>query len=79
MTETAKRLEAAAEDGGKVIVLTGSMTPACFRETDAEFNLGLAIGALQSNAPGVYMGVSGRVFQSGAVRKNREAGCFRRL
>src|SRR5512140_3500409 len=32
---------------GKTIVLTGSMQPARFRSTDAVFNVGAAIGAVQ--------------------------------
>ena len=60
----------------KTIVLTGSLAPARFRSTDAIFNLGCAIGAVSSAAPGVYVAMHGRVFEAGKVRKNREAGRF---
>ena len=61
---------------GKVVVLTGSMMPARFSATDAEFNIGCAVGALQSQSPGVYVAMNGCVFAAGSVRKNRQAGRF---
>lgn len=68
MTITAERL-VGIED--KVIVLTGAMIPARFRSTDAIFNIGCAIGALQSLNAGVYIAMNGRVFPAGEVKKNR--------
>lgn len=76
MAETAEVLTDAARDGEKVVVLTGAMTPVRFRQSDAEFNIGCAVGALWSKPPGVYIAMSGRVFEAGKVRKNREAGRF---
>lgn len=73
MTVTAAEL---ADIEGKVIVLTGAMQPARFRDSDALFNLGLAIGALNTCQPGVYIAMSGRVFSADGVRKNRIAGRF---
>ncbi len=73
MTQTAEVLRRIP---GKVIVLTGAMQPARMRQSDAPFNLGLAIGALQCLPEGVYLAMSGRIFEAGAVRKNREAGRF---
>ena len=60
----------------KTIVLTGSMQPARFRVTDAVFNIGCAIGAVQSLSPGVYIVMNGRVFLPQKARKNREKNCF---
>ena len=73
MTETARVLAAIP---GKTIVLTGSMTPARFAVSDATFNVGCAVGAVQSLPPGVYIAMNGRVFPAGTVRKNRAAGRF---
>lgn len=73
MTVTAAAL---AHIDGKVIVLTGAMQPARFRDTDALFNLGLAVGALSCCQPGVWIAMSGRVFAADGVRKNRVAGRF---
>ena len=61
---------------GKTIVLTGSMQPARFRNTDAIFNIGTAIGAVQSLPPGVYIAMNGQVFDPTRLRKNREKHCF---
>jgi L-asparaginase len=74
MTETAKVL--AAEVPGKTIVLTGALSPARFAETDAPFNLGMAVAAAQVAPPGVYIAMSGQVFDGLRVRKDREAGRF---
>jgi L-asparaginase len=76
MTETAKVL---ADVPDKVIVLTGAMSPARFATSDATFNVGCAVGAVQSLPPGVYIAMNGRVFAAGTVRKNRHKGCFESL
>lgn len=73
MTVTAAAL---ADIKDKVIVLTGAMQPARFRDSDALFNLGLALGALNTCQPGVYIAMSGRVFAADGVTKNRLAGRF---
>ena len=73
MTQTAATLEGVKD---KVIVFTGSMQPARFRNSDAVFNLGCAVGALQALPPGVYIAMNGVVAPAGAVRKNRAASRF---
>lgn len=67
MVETAKALKNIV---GKTIVLTGALEPALFKTSDAVFNIGCAIGALQVLAPGVYIAMNGRIFSEGHVRKN---------
>lgn len=76
MPDTAKVLDSVE---GKVIVLTGSMTPSRFEASDAEFNIGCAVGALQSQQVGVYIAMNGRVFDGTQVRKNREQSRFEDL
>ena len=73
MTDSAKALAGIA---GKTIVLTGALSPARFAETDAPFNLGMAFAAAQVAPPGVYIAMSGQVFDGLAVRKDRAAGRF---
>ena len=73
MTETAKALAGIA---GKTIVLTGALSPARFAQTDAPFNLGMAFAAAQVAPPGVYIAMSGQVFDGLRVRKDRDAGRF---
>ena len=73
MVETARALKGIP---GKTIVLTGSMQPARFRNTDAVFNLGAAIAAVQTLPPGVYLAMNGRIFEPDRTRKDRARGCF---
>ena len=73
MIESAGVLSAIA---GKTIVMTGSMRPEKFSDSDAEFNLGLAIGALNVLPPGVYIAMSGRVYPWNRCRKDRATERF---
>jgi L-asparaginase len=73
MVETAKVLASIA---GKTIVLTGALNPARFRGSDAEFNVGTAVGAVQSLPAGVYIAMNGRIWDPAAVRKNVAANRF---
>jgi L-asparaginase len=52
------------------------MQPAGFKTSDAEFNLGVAIGAVQALPPGVYIAMNGQIFDPARVRKNRELKRF---
>ncbi|HLU06232.1 MAG TPA: asparaginase domain-containing protein, partial [Woeseiaceae bacterium] len=56
MVQTAAALDGIA---GKSIVLTGSLTPARFKSTDAVFNVGMAVAAVQIVHPGVYIVMNG--------------------
>jgi len=76
MPETAEKLAGLAE---KTIVLTGALTPARFRTTDAVFNVGMAVAAVQACEPGVYIAMNGQVFPAGEVRKNRDANRFEKM
>ncbi|MDC0662229.1 asparaginase domain-containing protein [Marinobacter sp. SS21] len=73
MTATAEVLSGVT---GKTIVLVGAMQPARMSRSDAEFNLGFAWAAVQLLPPGVYIAMSGGVFEAGRVRKNRAAQRF---
>ena len=73
MVETARAL---AGISGKVIVLTGALNPARFQGSDAVFNIGCAVGAIQALPDGVYIAMNGRVWDPARVRKNREANRF---
>ena len=73
MVETAQVLDGIA---GKTIVLTGALNPALFRGSDAVFNIGCAVGAVQSLPPGVYIAMNGRIWHPRQVRKNRDANRF---
>ncbi len=76
-TDTMPETAAVLSDlDGKTIVLTGALTPARFKTTDAVFNVGMAVAAAQVAEPGVYIAMSGQVFEAGAVRKNRAENRF---
>lgn len=76
MVETARMLEGIS---GRTIVLTGALSPARFKSTDAVFNVGMAVAAVQTLRPGVYIAMNGEVFASGEVRKNVERNRFERI
>ncbi len=55
---TAKKL---ADIKDKTIILTGSMLPEKFRDSDADFNIGMAVGAAQTLNNGVYIALYGKI------------------
>ncbi len=61
---------------GKVVLLTGAMEPAGFKTSDAVFNVGCAIGAIQCLEDGVYIAVNGRIYRPNQIRKERPEGRF---
>ncbi len=61
---------------GKTVVLTGAMVPYEFKGSDAFFNFGAAVSAVQLLPEGVYIVMNGRVFDWNHVRKNRQIGKF---
>ncbi|GJM08914.1 MAG: asparaginase [Lysobacteraceae bacterium] len=73
MVQTANRLTAIP---GKTIVLTGALNPARFVGSDAVFNIGCALGAVQTLPPGAYVIMNGRVWDPAHVRKNRAENRF---
>ena len=73
MVETAVELKGME---GKTIVLTGALNPARFRDSDAIFNIGCAVGAVQALPPGVYIAMNGKVWNPEHVRKNRNQNRF---
>ena len=76
MVETAKDL-AGIKD--KTIVLTGAHEPALFKTSDALFNIGFALGALQVLEAGSYIAMNGMVFQANKVWKNVKKNRFEEL
>jgi L-asparaginase len=74
MVETARAIEEA--NTGKTVVLVGALNPARFRSSDAIFNIGFAMAAVQALSPGVYIAMNGQVFSPDRVRKNRAANQF---
>lgn len=73
MVKTANLLSAAVD---KTIVLTGALEPARFKTSDAMFNIGSAITAVQTKEPGVYITMNGEVFDHDKVVKDVEKNRF---
>nr|WP_321400087.1 asparaginase domain-containing protein [uncultured Desulfobacter sp.] len=76
MPETARHIIAHGGAKDKTVVLTGALLPAMFSATDAIFNIGCALGAVQQAGPGVYIAMNGKIFMGEKVVKNRKLGRF---
>ncbi len=77
MVDTAKVLGDLDKNGlGKTIVLVGAMVPYVFKYSDAHFNLGFSLAAVQCLPIGVYVTMNGKVFDYDSVVKNKNKGCF---
>ena len=74
MVQTARVLGEAQLD--KTIVLTGAMIPYSVFSSDALFNLGCSVGAVQLLSMGVYIVMNGRIFTWDNVQKDRRQGVF---
>jgi L-asparaginase len=73
MVETAQKLSTIQN---KSIVLVGAMIPYAFKNSDALFNVGCALGALSSLDVGVYIVMNGKVFAWDGVKKDKKKGVF---
>ena len=73
MVKTANTL---SEITDKTIVLTGALAPAIFKDSDAVFNVGCAIAAVQTASDGIYITMNGRVFDYRSVTKDVENNRF---
>ncbi len=79
LCDTAKYLaELYGNEGyaGKTIIFVGAFFPLYLPESDAPFNMGFAIGAINLLPPGVYVAMNGRIFPSGTVVKQSNQGRF---
>jgi len=74
MGETARHL--AAHVTGKSVVLTGAMRPYSLHKSDADFNLGGAIIAVQMVPPGIWGVMNGRIIPAETLNKNIDTGRF---
>jgi len=75
IVDTAKYLAMIVHD--KTIVLVGAMIPYTINESDALFNLGCAVTAVQVLPAGVYITMNGKVFDWDKVSKDKQLGEFK--
>ena len=73
MVDTARVLDTIPN---KTIVLTGALSPALFKNSDAMFNIGAALTAAQTKDAGVYIAMNGVIFDYDKVRKDVENNRF---
>jgi L-asparaginase len=73
MVETAKVL---SKINHKTIVLTGALEPALFKTSDAMFNIGCAVAAVQILPPNVYIIMHGQIFDYDNVMKDVASNRF---
>jgi len=76
MVETALQLQSNPKLTDKTIVLTGAMRPYKLGDSDAAFNIGSALQAVQLAAPGVWVTMNGKLFPANQVIKNTTLGQF---
>lgn len=69
MIQTALHLQTCTD---KTVVFTGSMAPAKLRNSDAFFNVGCAIIAVQTLPPGRFICMNGTIIAPEQAVKNRE-------
>ncbi len=73
MLETGTEL---ASISNKTIVITGSMRPERFSNSDADVNFGMAIGVVQTVASGVYLCMHGNVIPIEQATRNLTTGQY---
>ncbi len=71
--ETAQKLSGIKD---KVIILTGALRPERFSNSDASFNIGVAIGAINVLEDGIYIAMNGKIFDYRKVMRDNETGRF---
>ena len=77
LTDTAVYLAHRALPQHQTIVITGALKPEVFKQSEAEFNVGVAVGALQGGLePGVYVAMSGTVFRWDHVTRDSHTDLF---
>lgn len=73
MIETAGKLSAIDD---RTIVLTGALLPERFSNSDAPFNIGVAIGAINVLPHGVYVAMNGRIYAWDQCERDMDTGWF---
>jgi len=63
----------------KTVVLVGAMIPYVFKGSDALFNIGAAVTAVQILEPGVYVAMNGKIFNWDNVQKDFDLAEFKEL
>jgi len=73
MVNTAEKLKTIKK---KVIILVGAAKPEKFHDSDAAFNIGTSVGAINILDNGIYITMNGRIYPWDQVKKNKDTGQF---
>ncbi|MFY0591609.1 asparaginase domain-containing protein [Roseivirga sp.] len=73
MPETARTI---GSIDGKTIIFTGAYLPERFKESDAAFNIGNAIGSVNVLSEGTFIAMNGKLMSPETCYKNPESGLF---
>lgn len=73
LLETAKVL---SELNDKIVVLTGSMRPERFSNSDAELNFGMALAGVQTLPPGIYIAIQGIIINHTQLDRDLNTGLY---
>ena len=77
MIETAQLLLASGAADGKAVAFTGAMKPERFKDSDAPFNLGAAVGASGLWSPGsVVVAMGGNLIPCMRAARDLQTGLF---
>jgi L-asparaginase len=71
-----KTARALSRISNKTIILTGAAVPERFYNSDAVFNIGVAVGAIQALPCGIYIAMNGLVYPWRKCKKNPKTGKF---
>ena len=73
MLKTAKHLSII---NNKTIILSGSFLPSKFKDSDADFNIGMTISGLQTLPNGIYVAINGLIAEYDAFIRNLKSGKY---
>ena len=60
----------------KTIVLTGAFLPYTFKNSDAEFNVGMAIAGVQTLSDGIYVSLNGIIGKFNEIQRDETTGKY---
>ncbi|OEK07019.1 asparaginase domain-containing protein [Roseivirga misakiensis] len=61
---------------GKTIVFTGAYLPERFKESDADFNIGVAVGSVNVLTEGTFIAMNGKLMSPESCFKDAVSGLF---
>jgi L-asparaginase len=67
LLKTAKHL---SKINNKTIIISGSFLPSKFKDSDADFNIGMAVSGLQTLPNGIYIAINGLIAKHDAFIRN---------